>query len=511
LLKAVGVAKQDDKKSPVADLLPDVRAFLIVPNVGEKGDALFAPTRLFNRTANKQTTATPLPADLKVKGFGWPAANGSPVQMAEWVIDGHFIEYIGTAPPTDVIAQLRKNAIAGGITSHPLLQRAQKLDKFETVCRGFVDTGSAITLVKQLAGPLLPGLDRRIDDTGVGQLKSIVFASGFDGRESRAVYELHLPGERKGFAKLFKPSPVGLPDLPPLPVDCSRFSALRVDWNAAFEGGVAAIEAIAPNSLGVEDDKKTPDEKIAARRQFLLNELDKLAGISVKDDLLPHLGDVFVMYQSPCEGLQVFGQCVAVSCKNPDAVRGAMDRVQRALDGVVDSRMKVRKKMYAGVELREIYTRDFGILTPCYAVVGNWLVFAANPQGVQGFILRHKGEIESWKPDADTAARIAKLPADRIGLQYCNPKSTAQNLCCIGPLFIAGVTRFNPRSDFDPPDVGMVPNAHELGRHLFANLAATRDDGQTIRIEVNESFSLPLDFIGFDPFLFAIMTGAAAF
>ena len=364
-------------------------------------------------------------------------------------------------------------------------------------------------MLKRFAGPFVPGLSRRIDDTGLGNLRAVVFASGFDGRESRAVYEVDLPGERKGLARLLKRGPVGLKDLPPLPEDCSRFSALRVDWNAAFDGGLNAVEALVKTKFGVEDEKQSIEKQIDVRREFLTKELDKYAGISIRDDLLANLGDVAVMYQSPSEGIQVLGQCFALSCKNPAAVRTAMDQLQRAVDAVAGSRMKVRKKMYAGVEMRELYTRDFGVITPSYAVVGNWLILGGHPQLVQGFILRHKGELAAWRPDAETAARIARLPADKVGLQFCNPKSTAVNLCCVGPLFLAAVSRFGRGNDFEPLDLGMIPNAHELGRHLFPNLAATRDDGRTVRIEVNESFSLPLDFIGFDPFLFAIMTGLA--
>ena len=223
----------------------------------------------------------------------------------------------------------------------------------------------------------------------------------------------------------------------------------------------------------------------------------------MRDDLLPHLGDKVVMFQSPTEGLSVFGTVVCVSLKDPAKVKAVADRIHRGLETIASAPIKVRKKMLQGVEIREFYSRGFGILTPTYAFVGDWLVVAAHPQAVQGFILRTKGELEKWKPDAATAARLAKMPTDGCGIQFCRPESTAQNLCCVGPLFIgsfrssAGSTR--ARSDFDPIDVGLIPNGHELSKHLFPNLTVTRDDGKTIRIEVNESFSLPREFIGLEP------------
>src|SRR5262249_8300036 len=154
------------------------------------------------------------------------------------------------------------------------------------------------------------------------------------------------------------------------------------------------------------------------------------------------------------------------------------------------------------------------VLTPTYAVVGDWLVIAGHPQPVQGFILRSKGELPGWKPDSGTAARLAKMPADVVGIQYCDPRSTVQNLCCIGPLVPSAFTRRgqnNNQSDFDPIDIGLIPNGLELSKHLFPNLTMTRDDGKTVRIDVNESLSLPGEFIGFEPFGFAILTFAARF
>ena len=155
------------------------------------------------------------------------------------------------------------------------------------------------------------------------------------------------------------------------------------------------------------------------------------------DDLLPHLGDKLVVFQSPTEGVQVFGTVVCISVKDAAKVRTAADRVQRALEAIANSPIKVRKKTLRGVEIRELYSRGFGFVTPTYAIVGDWLVVSPHPQAVQGFILRTKGELEKWKPDAVTSARLAKMPADGCGLQFCRPESTAQNLCCIGPLLIA--------------------------------------------------------------------------
>jgi hypothetical protein len=497
---------------PAGSLLPEAQLLLIVPDVGDKAPILFSTLRLINRKLG-EGEAEPLPAATGRTGFRFVSRDpGNPIRAGWWVEGKHFVVYLGTVAVEDAIGGLAANAAKGGMTGHPLFQRCLKTGQFESVARGFVDAGSLVGLVRRLAGPFVPGIGQRFDDLGVSNLKAIVFSSGFQGRESRALWEIDLPGERKGFAKVLKQQPLTLNDLPPMPPDVSRFSSLRVDPEAAYDAGLSLVEATSfKENFGVEDQAKNPAEVIQLRKQYLDRELNKLAGVDVRTELLPFLGDRIVMFQSPTEGLSVFGTVVCISVKDPARVRTAADRIQKGIDTLIGGGpTKVRRKMFRGVELREIYGQNYGVLTPTYTVSGDWLVIAGHPQPVQGLILRQKGELERWKPDPETAARMARMPSDPVGIQYCNPKSTAQNLCVLGPLFISTVGNlFNRRNqseaDFDPFDVGLVPNAHELSKHLFPNLTYTRDDGTTVRIEVNESFSVPLEFVGLEPLLFAAL------
>jgi hypothetical protein len=426
----------------------------------------------------------------------------------------HFVLYVGTATVEKAAGELAANKAKGGMTAHPLLKRCgecAKASDFGAVARGFIDTGSLVGLAKRLAGPFVPGLSQRLDEIGVGNLKSVVFASGFKGKESRAAWEFDLPGERKGLAKFVKARPLTPADLPPLPPDASRFSMLRVDLPATYDALLGVAETVgASEDFGVEEKAKDFAETIRLRKAYLAREVDKFVGIAVKEDLLPHLGDKLVIYQSPTEGLSVFGTVVCLSCKDAAKVKVGMDRMQRVFEAAASGPMKVRKKVVAGVEVREVYARGFNVLTPSYAVVGDWLVLAGHPQPVHGFVLRAKGHLEAWKPDPATAKRLAGMPPDAVGIQYCDPRSPVQNLCTVGPLFLSTVSQFtgnNNSGDFDPVDVGLIPNGHELSKHLFPNLTVTRDDGKTIRVDVNESFSLPLEFLGMEIFLFAGTVG----
>jgi hypothetical protein len=495
-------------------VVPDAHLLLIVPDVGERSEAIFAALRLATRKGDVKLEPFSAAGRTGLQ-FSTPDKGGPPIPIrAAWWMEGkHFVIYAGTMNPENMVAEMTANARKGGVMAHPHYKRSRENPGFESITRGFVDTGRVVSMARSLAGPFVPGLATRIDDLGLANLKAVVFNSGFDGKESRAIYEFDLPGERKGLGKVLKQEAIRLEDLPPMPPDVSRFGALRVDPAATYDAGIMVIESLLLNqSFGVEDDARTPAEAIKLRRAFIEKEADKYAGVNIREELLPYLGDKVVVFQSPSEGLSVFGTVVCVSLKDPAKVKNAADRVQRGLEKLL-GQTKVRKKLLRGVEIREIYSRDLGFITPAYAIVGDWLVVGIHPQAVQGFVLRTKGEIPSWKPDAATAARLAKMPAGG-GLQYCDPRSTVQNLCCIGPLFLGTFalrSRFNPsEADYDPIDVGLIPNGHELSKHLFPNLTVTRDNGKTIRVDVNESFSMPLEVIGLEPFTFAAMIGLFA-
>lgn len=504
------------KMPAVGAVMPDAQLLVIVPGAADKANVLNGTIRLLMRKGENKIEAFTAKGrsgfQLVVPKEGAPPF---PVFAAWWAEGAHFVFYFGTRKPEAVMDEFAANAVKGGLAASPLYQRAAKLGDFESVARGFVDAGRVVGLAKSLAGPFVPGLSERLDAVGLGALKAVVFSSGFDGKESRALYELDVPGERKGFAKALKNTPIGLSDLPPMPPDVSRFSALRIDPAAAYDAGLSLVDMLMMGQdFGVEDGaKKKPGELIKARKEYLAREADKFLNVNVADDVLPHLGDKLVLFQSPTEGLSVFGQVICISCKDPAKIKTATDNIQRALEGIANSPIKVRKKVLKGVEIREFHARGFGVVTPTYALVGEWLVVGGHPQAVQGVVLRTKGELEKWAPDAETAKRLAKMPQGGCGLQFCNPKSTAQNLCCIGPMFFSVFdqrNRFNENSetDFNPSDVGLIPNAHELSRHLFPNLTVTRDDGKTIRIEVNESFSLPAEVIGLEPIAFAVLVFA---
>jgi len=128
---------------------------------------------------------------------------------------------------------------------------------------------------------------------------------------------------------------------------------------------------------------------------------------------------------------------------------------------------------------------------------------------VEGFIARARGELPAWKPSPQVAESLRKLPAKFVSISYSDPRPSVKQLMSLAPLLGGVVSNLNQELNFD---VGSLPNAQQVTRHLFPNVAVTTDDGNTLRSESLGSLSLPVDVAGLDTyslfFIFAAFAGA---
>ena len=481
-----------------------------MPDCAEQADVLFSAIRLLMRTGENNIEKLPAGTGRTGYQFNVPKQNGPmvPIHAAWWVEGKHFVFYAGTMRTEAVIKEVAANAKKGGVTGHPLYPaHATRTPALSRWRAGSLMPARVVDLAKSLAGPSSPALASGIDDLGLGSLKAAVFNSGFDGKESRAIWEFDLPGERKGLAKVLKQQPLGLADLPPMPPDVSRFSALRVDPTATYDAGIMAVEALTmyDQSFGGEDDgEERPPRRSASAANTWSESSTSSSASTFATTCFPTSATRSWSIQSPTEGLSAFGTVVCVSLKDPAKIKIAADRLQpRAGDDRQRTDQGPQEDAPRRGDSRTLLARlrhPDPDLCPRRRLARR---FAA-PASRAGIHPPHEGRnLATWKPDAATAARLAKMPADGCGLQYCRPDSTAQNLCCVGPLAPWPAVAVQPLqpvgTDYDPIDVGLIPNGHELSKHLFPNLTITRDDGKTVQVEVNESFSLPGEAIGLEP------------
>jgi hypothetical protein len=456
---------------------PQAQLTVIIPDGAADFQSLAGALRLGAAVAGVEVKESQ-PADRKVASLDLGG-----IFLTWWTEGKHTVFTLGTDPSEKVV-----KTIAEGdhkrLDGSDLYQRLKGFDKFETVARAYINMASLVKLGSTR------GADVRklMDDLGVAELKSLVFYSGFEGRAERSVVEWDMPGERKGIFSLMAGKPFTLGDVPPLPPDVVSFSMTNFNMVALNDVVVKAAEDIV--RLIFPDEVKKVEE--------VRKEINAALGIDLREDLLAALDGRFVGYSSPAEGPFTLGQTFLLKVKDADKLQGSIEGAIKGLARTAGGEVKVHKRHYRGVDLRMVQPKVPGFpFTPTYAITGGWLVVAFFPQPVEGFIARSKGVMPSWKPGPDVQDSLRHLPKEFISISYSDPRPTLKQLLSIAPLIGGMIATSSPEMNFD---VGGLPNAQEVVRHLFPNVSVTTDDGKSLHSESFSSLELGVDLSGIDTY-----------
>jgi hypothetical protein len=459
---------------------------LIVPDIADKPKPFLGLLRLAAGLAQADAK------EEKIEGRAVSHFAAGPVHVAWWIDGKHGVVTVGTEPATATV----KRMVGKGekLTANPLFKKITEFKQFETGARGFLDVAAMVKMSK----PLGEDIGKIIENLGLNSLKSLCFYSGFEGAAERGLTEFEFGGPRKGLFALTRGKPFTLADVPPLPDDALSWSMTNFDVPALYDLGVQTVEQIvkliSPNDV--------------AKIQETLDEVNKFLGVNIRNDLLANLTGPIVSYNSPAEGPYVLGQTFLVKAKDADKLHAAVDQAIKAIGQATGADVSIKKKKYRGVELREVQVHQQGfIFAPTYTIHDGWLVFGYYPQNVQGYILRSKGEVPTWKPGPEVRAAFDQLPKEFSSVSVTDPRPTVKQLLSIAPPLAALANSFLPEAKID---VGSLPNAHEATKHLFPNVSIVHDNGNTLRQETRASVALPFDAAGLDTYVIAIAAAGLA-
>jgi hypothetical protein len=130
------------------------------------------------------------------------------------------------------------------------------------------------------------------------------------------------------------------------------------------------------------------------------------------------------------------------------------------------------------------------------------------PPAVHGYIARAKKEMGVWKPNAQAEAVFKQMPQEFISVSYSDPRPSIRTILAIAPIIGATINSFSPEFNFD---IGNLPNAQEVTRHLFPNISVTTDDGKMLRVETRASLALPIELTGVDTYAVLALLSFARF
>jgi hypothetical protein len=458
---------------------------LIIPNVGDNNKPIYGALRLLVALSKIKAT------EKKVMGRTVTVADFEEgIHLAWWQEGKHAVVIFGTDDPEKVAKEMAE-AKGARLTAHPLFKRVKEFKTYETTGRAFIDIAALV----KIAGSRDPKIKKLLEDLGIDGLKSAVWYTGYEGEVSREVIELDAPGPRKGVLALLNGKQFSMADVPPLPPDVASWSMTHFDAAAVWDLSIVALETI----VAIFDPDSVPEI------QKSIKEINDALGLDLRKDLLGALGDKVVFYHSPTEGPMTLGQVVMIKVKDKEKLEGAIKQIVKVLAQKANGQVVFKKRTYHGVELREVYFKERGFpFVPTYAIHNDWLVISLFPQPVQGYILRSKGEMTAWKPDARSKEAFDKLPKQFLSVSWSDPRPGLGQLLAIGPILGGFYKSVDPESSFE---IGSIPNAQEATRHLFPNVAVFVDDGKVLRFESRDSLVLPLEIAGIDSyallFLFA--------
>lgn len=488
LWKATAAVRNRDASRLV---IPDFRAALIVPDAGGKAESLFAGLRLIAGQAKFKLGES----DKFKRKVTTASSSEVPISVSWWLEGDHAVVCATTGPIESVLKQMQ--AGGEGLTAATRFRKLKQFREFETVTRGFLDGEAVMAALAKFLRPSDPKTWTVLETIGLAGLKGASFQFGFEGPISRSMVELEFDQKPVGLAAAFGSRPLKLGDMPPLPADATRWSALRVDYSAAYDT-ILSLFALADAQVETKG-KRGISESLRSRRDETERELNRTLGVKLRTDLIAALGDTFVTYSSPGENFATAigtGQVILASVKDEAKVRATMKQLTKALSAAVSGKMRLRARKYHGVEINEIYFQEGGVVIPSYTIHNGWLALSLYPQSIQGYVLRSQAKLPMWSPDAQTRAKFAKLPVDAIGMQYSDPIATMKQLLTIAPPLLASAFNSEPLDAIF--EAGLIPNAHEATQHLFPNVTWLRRSARSFQIDSYDSFSLPFESLGPD-------------
>jgi hypothetical protein len=461
-----------DKVNP-----PTVQAVLVFPKAaGESGTLLSLIQKIAEETR----------AEVKNTKVGKRFVNTIEVEVVKlgwWGQGEDAIIFLGTTDPVDYAKDI--DAKKTGIAKHALYQKVMDFKEFDTASRGFFDVTSVLNVVSEIAPPA----EKIVDELGLKGLKNITFVSGFDGPAERSVVEADLPSPRKGLLSLASTKKISLKDLPVLPSDLTGFSAGSANLSKSYGVITKTIESV----LGLVAPNKVDDVKDAIKN------FEGAVGVDINKDLFENFGDLVVSYSSPSDGILGTGAVVAVQVKDGKKMGATIDKLFKAIPPFPGGELSLKKKTYHGGEIMQLALTGpaANAHIASIGIYKNWFVYSQYPTPIKGFILRQKGELPEWKPDASLTKALAQFPSEFNSIQVSDPRPTVRTLLSAAPLVLNLVNTFGALGSqfggftYRPFDLELIPHAQEATRHLFPNVTVSTDDGKRVRSESRGSLLLP--------------------
>lgn len=305
---------------------------------------------------------------------------------ARWtVVKGYFVLAFGAETGPKILARMEAEKPAEW-----LAEVRKRLDVPRVSTVSFVNVKRIVGLMQQSISQVRPQQAEIFEKLGLTKIESLASVSGLDETGVLSRTWLKLDGRPAVFLKALDSKPLSATDLKAIPADATLAAAVRFDPERTMKEFQALVDVLGPR----------PGDAVPLFREF--DAASAEIGFSIREDLIPALGDTWRVYHSPREGGSLFTNWTAViSVRDPKKMTEIATvvefkaretrRKQRELNAgqrggrfVTIERQKVGEQ---SVSYMNFVGQEFPV-APAWCFTGKELVVSTFPQGVQSYLRR---------------------------------------------------------------------------------------------------------------------------
>ena len=370
----------------------------------------------------------------------------------------------------------------------------------------FLDLKGAVQVVKDFQ-PMLaatgvpfftePGaVDRFLQQVGADACESLSITIAPEAGGFKTTMFVHLPGAAASANPLIGRKALIKDDIGVVPKNVRWATVTNWDAAATYRSLMGVLTSVVPNG-----EEEILDAVEQAERRL---------GLSIEKDILGAFEDNWAIFDSPeFGGIWISGMVVVAKVKPNNELRKAM----RNITAVIAEEMggggsaKVTTETYRGqtIEYFDISGVPLPIAPAWAECQGRWIM-ALYPQMVRMELdhLMNRGASLLDNPDYQRGRSL--LPKEAYSVNYVDTKAGMQQLYSFA-LPIWQVAAAMLQKEDIPLEIGMLPSAHTVTRHMFGNVSVSTVNADGALTVSHGALPVPVPAIGEGGF--AIPLGAA--
>lgn len=315
---------------------------------------------------------------------------------------------------------------------------------------------------------VLDTLDLFMDESGLGAMQSIYLTlEAFDLTSSMRIY-IATEGEREGLLRLWDHEPLKPEDIALIPEDARYGMAAQFDAKMFYDELMHLVRELSPEA--------------AAGIGSAMGAIQGMTNISLPDDLLPALGDTWVLYDSPQAGGFIFtGLTLAIDVRDQKALREMTARIVEVINGLMQQSNGSLEVMSIRAGRHKIDFLVFEGLpvpfAPAACFIDDRVILGLSPQVVKLALAQadSKTRKSSVLDHPDIKPNLDKLPKNTQSFYYADNRTAASDFYWLTHMIATASASIGPTTLHNPGTLPTLSEKVEQSRNAFSGWAADED------------------------------------